>query len=226
MNIYCLVIDDDKNQITSFETDVTRVLRKDGIEVEMFFVHTKDYKYIDEKTETLKYEEILKDCISILDSRHISVIACDYGIATRNDDFTGVNLLADIANTYPGIYKILYSGTIHKVVKDITGRDDEHITSHLLNLTKIHDFNRGKGYSQKIIDYLRNPEIKFKQKILDQLKNKYPELTFKSCYPDLAGITLKEVAEEMEKETYKGRRFQEILLEQVIAYLIAINDEE
>ncbi|MBR5131884.1 MAG: hypothetical protein IKV04_05005 [Alistipes sp.] len=225
MSIYCLIIDDDNNQVKSFDTEIKRVLRQDGIEVEQVFVWTKDPKYINESDETLNYAQILSDCQAILRDNHISVIACDYGIATNKDNFTGVDLLADIAESHAGIHKILYSGTIHKVLKDIKDRDDEQIETHLLKLQMIDDFNGGKGYAHKIIERLRNPEVKFQQNILHLLKSKYPELTFKSCYPNFVGKRLKDVADEIEKDTPRGRSFQKALLDQVISYLIKINEE-
>ena len=225
MSIYCLIIDDDNNQPKSFDTEIKRVLRQDGIEVDKLFVWTKDPKYIKEEDETLNYEKILSDCKAILRDNHISVIACDYGIATNKDNFTGVDLLADISDGYAGIHKILYSGTIHKVLKDIKDRDDEQIETHLLKLKKIDDFNGGKGYAQKVIERLRNPEVKFQQNLLHLLKTKYPELTFKSCYPNFVGKSLKDVADEIEKDTPRGRSFQKALLDQVISYLIKINEE-
>ncbi len=225
MSIYCLIIDDDNNQIKSFDTEIKKVLRREGIEVEQIFVWTKDPKYINEEDETLNYAHILSDCKTIIKDNHISVIVCDYGIATKKDNFTGVDLLADLADSHIGIHKILYSGTIHKVLKDIKDRNDEQIVTHLLKLQKIDDFNGGKGYAPKVIELLRNPEVKFQQNILHILKSKYPELTFKSCYPDFVGKRLKDVANEIEKDTPRGRSFQKALLDQVISYLIEINEE-
>lgn len=225
MSVYCLIIDDDNNQIKSFDTEIKKVLRLDGIEVEQIFVWTKDPKYINEEDETLDYAQILSDCKTIIKDNHISVIVCDYGIATKKDNFTGVDLLADLADSYIGIHKILYSGTIHKVLKDIKDRNDEQIVTHLLKLQKIDDFNGGKGYAPKVIELLRNPEVKFQQNILHILKSKYPELTFKSCYPNFVGKRLKDVANEIEKDTPRGRSFQKALLDQVISYLIEINEE-
>lgn len=226
MNIlYCLIIDDD-NQEASFETNIKRVLKNERIEIESFFINPKDQKYVNTKTLTLDYDLILKDCLSILQHNHISVIACDYSIATNADSFTGVDLLADIADRYSNIYKILYSGTIQRVVKDIRDKDDQEITDHLMKLRYINDFNAGKGYSQKVLKYLRNPEVKYHQKFLNILKNDYPQMTFKSCYPNFSGMTLKGVAEEIEKKTPRGEDFQEALFEQVIAYLIKINEDE
>ncbi len=225
MNIYCLIIDDD-NQEASFETNIKRVLKNEGMEIEPFFINPKDQKYVNTEALTLNYDLILKDCLSILQNNHISVIACDYSIATKADSFTGVDLLADIATEYSNIYKILYSGTIQRVVKDIKDKDDEKITDHLMKLRHINDFNEGKGYSQKVIKYLRNPEVKYNQKFLDILKNDYPQMTFRSCYPNFSGMTLKGVAEEIERKTPRGKYFQDALLEQVIAYLIKINEDE
>lgn len=39
-------------------------------------------------------------------------------------------------------------------------------------------------------------------------------------------MKLKDIANEIEKQTIQGREFQEELLEQAIAYLIEINSED
>ena len=51
-------------------------------------------------------------------------------------------------------------------------------------------------------------------------------MQFKSVYDPFKGRTLNMIADEIEKRTSRGRDFEQELLEQSIAYLVRINEDE
>ena len=234
MRTHCLIIDDD-NQEEYFNTHVQRVLGAEGIEVVPVFVKPTDRKYIKPDHSSLDLDAIISDCKNLIETLDVSIIVSDYKIATRNDPFTGVNVVLALVETYPQIHKILYSATIKDAIKQVLALlpakakiDDADINvviRDLAKIAKINDFVSGKGYEQKVIEYLRNPEIQYKQHLVNILKECAPDIVFKSCYPPFVGKTLKEIGKEIESDTPQGREFQEELIRQALAYIVAVNHE-
>ena len=155
--------------------------------------------------------------------------------STRKDSFTGVDIVLALIETHPKIYRILYSATIKDAIKQILSllptkakmedTDVNTVIRDLAKIAKINDFVSGKGYEQKVIEYFRNPEICYKQHVINVLKECAPDVIFKSCYPPFNGKTLKEIGREIESDTPQGREFQEELIRQTLAYMVAINHE-
>ena len=210
MRTYCLVIDDD-NQEEYFNTNVRCVLKEEGIDVIPIFVDPTDRKYLKPDYSGLDKDSIIKDCRTKLDTYNVSIIVSDYKIATKADTFTGVDIILDLIETHPSIYKILYSATIKKAIKQIllllpsdlntSKLDVDIVTEILTKIAKINEFVSGKGYEQKVIKYLRSPEIQHRQHLINILKEIAPDLVFQSGYPPFIGKTLKEIGVEVENMT-------------------------
>ena len=234
MRTHCLIIDDD-NQEEYFNTHVQRVLGAEGIEVVPVFVKPTDRKYLKPDHSGLDLDAIIADCNNLIETLDVSIIVSDYKIGTRKDPFTGVNVILALVETYPKIHKILYSATIKDAIKQILTLlpakakiDDADINTvirDLAKIAKINDFVSGKGYEQKVIECLRNPEIQYKQHLINVLKECAPDIVFKSCYPPFIGKTLKEIGKEIEFDTRQGREFQEELIRQTLAYMLTVNHE-
>lgn len=241
MKTYCLVIDDD-NQKEYFEKDIKEVLLKDHIELVPVFIETKDRAYM--KTDHSGFDKSLieKDCIKAIKDNNCSLVVSDYQIATKNDGFNGLDILNTITDQYPHLYKILYSGAdiedaIKKIQKSLSEKipsdkkklNDEQIISAIDQLKKmscINDLVKGKGYAEKVIRYMRSSPLTLQQTLLSQLKEEYPEMTFRSCYTPFKGWKLKNIGEEVEKRTALGGDFQQSLISQVVAYLIDTNTDD
>lgn len=234
MRTHCLVIDDD-NQEEYFNLNVQQVLIREGIEVEPIFIKPTDRKYLKSDHSGLDLFAIITDCKNVLDSNNVSAIISDYRVATSKDQFSGVNIILALAETHPQIYKIIYSATIKDAVKQIMGLflsksktgdfDVEKAIENLTRISKINEFVSGKGYEQRLIKFLRNPEIQFKQHLINVLKEGAPDVVFKSCYPPFVGKTLIEIGKEMEIDSPQGREFQEELIRQTLAYILTVNHE-
>lgn len=234
MKTYCLVIDDD-NQEEYFNANVQRILKSEGTEIIPFFIKPTERKYMKSDFSGLDKNAIINDCRSVLDAYNVSIIVSDYNIATESDSFTGVDIVLALIETHPNIYKILYSATIKNAIKQVltllpsksiaTDIELEKAIENLARIAQIGDFVSGKGYEQKVIQYLRKPLVQCKQHLINILKESAPDIIFKSCYPPFSGKTLKEIGIEIEKGSPQGREFQEELIRQTLAYLITVNNE-
>lgn len=241
MKTYCLVIDDD-SQEEYFETEVRRVLLKNHIDITPIFIKPTDqYKYMKADHSGFDKSLIEKDSIEAIKHFNCSVVVSDYQIVTRTDGFTGLDILNTISDQYPHLFKVLYSGgKIHNAIKKmydtLSGempQDEEkmseaQILGTIRQLDKIKCINKlikGKGYAETIVRYIQSSPLILQQQLLYQMKVDYPDMTFQSCYPTFSGWKLKDIGKQIENMTPQGCDFQQALIEQVLSYLIEINQE-
>lgn len=239
MKTYCLIIDDD-NQEEYFKTAVQEVLlKKNNIEVNPIFIKTKEREYIKSDNTGLDKERIEQACINAIRDHNCSIVLSDYQIATEKDDFNGLDILNSISEHYPQLYKILYSGgNIKKAIEQVltTFKDaiekeqlDDNQTNGTIDKLKklffINEFVKGKCYENAVIKYMRTAPVILQQTLLGCLKDDYPNMVFKSCYPWFEGKKFKDIGNEIENRTISGCNFQQALIEQVIAYLTRINED-
>mgnify|MGYP002859855500 CR=1 FL=1 len=240
MKTYCLVIDDDI-QKDYFETDIQKVLHKDHIDLIPIYIETKDRTYMKRDHTGFDKSLIEQACLNAIKEYNCSIVVSDYQIATDYDDFNGLDILNDIAEKFPHLYLVLYSGAqienaIKKVIKALSdtipknqGRmSEQQITDAINQLRKtlcINELIKGKGYAEAVIKYIRSSSLPLQQKFLSQLKDEYPDMKFMSCYPPLTGWKLKDIGEQIEKQTPQGCDFQQALIEQTISYMVDINKE-
>ena len=240
MRTYCLVIDDD-NQEEYFETNVYRILQKDHIELIPVFINPKARKYMKNDHSGFDLDLIEKDCIETINNYNCSVVVSDYQIATDNDGFTGLDILNTISENQHNLFSVLYSGVkikeaikrLSKALSDTVPDNQERMSeaqmlealNQLKKISSINDIVSGKGYAETVIRYMRCSPLALQQQFLYQLKVDYNNMTFQSCYPVFKGWKLKDIGEQIEKQTPQGGDFQQALIEQTISYLIDINKD-
>ena len=241
MKTYCLIIDDD-NQKDYFEKNIKEVLQKDHIDLVPIYIETKDRAYMKSDHSGLDRSLIENDCLKAIKEFNCSIVASDYQIATKGDDFTGLDILNRISDEYPQLYKVLYSGgdidnAIKKIFKSLSNSmpdvkkklNDEQKTKAIIQIKAmscINDLINGKGYAEAIVKYMKTSPIILQQEFLSLFKEEYPDMVFQSCYTPFKGWKLKAIAEEIEKRTPRGGDFQQALISQVIAYLIETNKDK
>lgn len=240
MRTYCLVIDDD-NQEEYFDTNIHKILLKDHIELIPAFINPKARKYMKKDHSGFDQSLIEKDCIETINSYNCSVVVSDYQIATENDDFNGLDILNTVTENQPQLFSVLYSGVkikdaikrLSKELSDAVPANQEKMSevqmlealNQLKKISRINDIISGKGYAETIIKYMRCSPLSLQQKFLSQLKMDYPDMTFRSCYPMFNGWKLKDIGKHIEKRTPQGCDFQQALIEQVMSYLIEVNQD-
>lgn len=240
MKTYCLVIDDD-NQKDYFETSIQKILHKDHIELVPIYIETKDRSFMKSDHSGFDKSLIEKACLKAIEEHNCTIIVSDYQIATVNDDFNGLDILNDIAERFPHLYLVLYSGAqienaIKRVIKALSdtipknqGKMSEQQIMDAINQFRktscINELIMGKGYAEAVIKYIRCSSLPLQQKFLSLLKDEYPDMKFKSCYPPFTGWKLKDIGNQIEHWTPQGEDFQQALIEQAISYLIDINKD-
>lgn len=240
MKTYCLVIDDNI-QKDYFETDIQKVLHKDHIDLIPIYIETKDRTYMKRDHTGFDKSLIEQACLKSIEEHNCSIVVSDYQIATDNDDFNGLDILNVIAETFPHLYLVLYSGAqienaIKRVIKALSDTipenqrkmSEQQIIEAINQLRKtscINELIMGKGYAETVIKYMRGSSLPLQQKFLSQLKDEYPDMIFKSCYPPFIGWKLKDIGKQIEKQTPQGCDFQQALIEQTISYMIDINND-
>ncbi len=240
MRTYCLVIDDD-HQEEYFETNIYKVLKKDHIELLPIFIRPKERKYMKKDHTGFDLELIKKDCIDAINSHNCTVVVSDYQIVTGSDVFTGLDLLDIIIGDHPYLYAVLYSGgkikdaikKLYKTLSDaIPSNQDRmsdqqmiNVINQLKKISNINDLISGKGYAETVIKYMRCSPLALQQTFLFQLKEEYPNMKFKSCFPPFIGLCLNDIGNQIEKRTPLGCDFQQALIEQTMSYLIDVNED-
>lgn len=240
MKTYCLVIDDN-NQEEYFDTYIHKILQKDHIELIPVFIKPKDRKYMKDDHSGFVRSLIEKDCIESIENNNCSIIVSDYQIVTDNDGFNGLDLLNSITENQPHLFTVLYSGgkikdaikKMSKSLSDAVPEDQKRMSNEqmlnaigqLKKISSINEIVSGKGYAEAVIKFMRCSPLTLQQQLLYQLKEDYPDMTFQSCYPVFNGMKLKDIGKQIEKRTPQGGDFQQALIEQVMSYLIEINQD-
>jgi len=223
----CLIIDD-KDQQKEFESLIKTPLKKDGYDVSCLFIKTA-IPEIQDENQNLDREKLIEHIKDVVKDLNIDLIATDFDLSDEN--LNGVDIVEIIRTIRPNTPLIMYSGKIADAIKAVLG-DHTKITSEQLTegVIKIIDY--------KILDFATRPEypssiIKLIKKnsksataVLVQKLRDYPDMKFKSCYPNFKGQKLGVIATQIEKSSPQGRDFQQELIEQTVAYLIEINKED
>lgn len=116
---------------------------------------------------------------------------------------------------------------IQSILGEYKTKNADELIKGIRKLMKynIVDYVERTDYPATIRKLLKDKKIQLSALLLQKIRE-HSDMEFKSCYKPFAGKKLKDIANEIEKQTIQGREFQEELLEQAIAYLIEINSED
>lgn len=156
-------------------------------------------------------------------------ILCDYNLIA--DVVTGYDIIKIIRELGYNKNKqiILYSAEIGGVIKSILLSDDnfEKQKEALVNLVENNiDFINRPGYDQEVIKAIKkNPEFDFESELIKWFHNRNND-TFNYLFPKYQGKSFGEIAIELESKSTDSIQFKKDLIEQIIAYLVTINELE
>ena len=156
-------------------------------------------------------------------------ILCDYNLIA--DVVTGYDIIKLIRELGYNKNKqiILYSAEIGGVIKSILLSDDnfEKQKEALVKLVGNNiDFINRPGYDQEVIKAIKkNPEFDFESELIKWFHNRNND-TFNYLFPKYQGKSFGEIAFELESKTSDSIQFKKDLIEQIIAYLVTINELE
>lgn len=226
-NKLCVIIDD-VNQERVFASSVIKPLKRDGFYVDVIHIETTSRDILDEDNniDVTKLQEKLAHTFN---GRAVDIVATDFDLS--DEKINGVKVVELIRQIRPNVPVLIYSGKLESVIKHILGdykqKSSRELIASLKKLIRynIIDYVEREGYPSAIIKHIKSKEAQLLSILLNKIRE-YSHLEFKSCYPSFSGRTLANIADEIEAQTPQGRDFQEQLIEQTIAYMIKINNDD
>jgi hypothetical protein len=227
----CLLIDDEMGrQKRIFEISVATPLKKDGIKVNLIPIDTTE-KLIqtEEQIDLDKLKRFIEDAIR---QKKVDVVACDYELAS--DVINGIGVIELVKEMRKKVPIYLYSGKFNKIIGDIVKKynpiEPDSIKSCVREIKQIYglgikDFLDRDDYPSQLVGLLRKQNDSIDDVYSKKIRE-YNSLIFKSCYPEFKGMTLGEIADHIDSESHQGNAFLDELIEQSVAYMIKVNQDE
>lgn len=223
----CVIIDDnDQNGI--FDSFIRSKLKREGYSVDGIIINPSKIEYQDDEL-CIDIKKVETKLTSEFDNRRIDVVATDFDLS--DDGVDGLTIAKLVRKLRPKVPIIIYSGQLDKVIERVLGdyktKNSEELIQAIRELIKldIRDFLGRENYADKVNQILqeKNTDVSL---ILSKRLREFSDMTFKSCYPKFQDKLLEYIANEIDKQTYSGLKFQEELIEQVVSYLIKTNEDE
>lgn len=223
----CIIIDD-KDQQRVFDSDVVVPLKREGYYVDGILINTTDPEILDDENN-IDMDKLKAKIEEAMNGKSIDIIATDFDLS--DEKINGIQVIEVIRKIRAGVPVLLYSGKLEEVIQSILGeyktKNADELIKGIRKLMKynIVDYVERTDYPATIRKLLKDKKIQLSALLLQKIRE-HSDMEFKSCYKPFAGKKLKDIANEIEKQTIQRREFQEELLEQAIAYLIEINSED
>ena len=222
-----LYIDD--NKIDSQIENLRTKLKRQGYELKETFLHLNE-DFIMKDTQTGETVLDKSKIQAFINENYINdnfdIVASDYDFKDKSLD--GFELLKWLKNeSISKKHKLrrakfcLYSAEQDKVAKIFSTPEQ---VKKLIKL-KIDDFIDRTRIPDEITQILLAPQKSyyFKDHLISYLE-KFGDEKFKSTFPKFKGMTLTEIAHEIDKDLPNGIEFQKYLVELTIAHLLEINN--
>ena len=222
-----LYIDD--NKIDSQIENLRTKLKRQGYELKETFLHLNE-DFIMKDTQTGETVLDKSKIQAFINENYINdnfdIVASDYDFKDKSLD--GFELLKWIKNeSISKKHKLrrakfcLYSAEQDKVAKIFSTPEQ---VKKLIKL-KIDDFIDRTRIPDEITQILLAPQKSyyFKDHLISYLE-KFGDEKLKSTFPKFKGMTLTEIAHEIDKDLPNGIEFQKYLVELTIAHLLEINN--
>jgi len=224
-----ILIDDRPAFFTS--ATIKNILRRASenhrLQINLLPLNPKDEKFVDDDGIIIP-ERLVKE----LDTPQylkqvIHLIACDYDFG--GDKTNGFEIIRILRTTLESKKKIiLYSSNLDNVIDKILDGERAGIVERITDLvnSNISAFcKRDEHLEESIIKQL-NDESQFSaDKAFESELYKYKDHKFKITYNKFENKTLGEVAELISKQKHEGEILKQELIEQVIAYMIMMENE-
>ncbi|HEX8268476.1 MAG TPA: hypothetical protein VF581_01175 [Flavobacterium sp.] len=227
MSVKTLLYIDD-NKIDSQIENLRTKLKRQGYDLQETFLHLNE-AFMTKNPQTgassLDKPKIQAYITKNYLDKNFDIVASDYDFKDKN--FDGFELLKWIKNeSISKKFKIrrakfcLYSAEQDKVAKIFNTPEK---VKKLIKL-KIDDFIDRTRIPEEIFQIFVAPQKSyyFKEHLVSYLE-KFGSETFKSAYPKFKGMTLSEIAHEIDKDLPNGIDFQKCLVELTVAHLIELN---
>ncbi|MES2328157.1 MAG: hypothetical protein V4539_01055 [Bacteroidota bacterium] len=197
------------------------------LQIKLLPLNPKEEKFVDEEGTIIPDRIVAAlDTVDYL-KQSIELIVCDYDFGgDKTNGFEIIRILRNTLNTKKKI--ILYSSNIENVVAKILEGDQAEIAAKIIDLvtSNITAFcQRDKHLEEAMIMQL-NAEAQFStDKAFEAELYKYRDYKFKTTYSKFENKTLGEVAYFISRQKPEGDLLKQELIEQVIAYMIMMENE-
>ena len=227
----CIVIDDSKSFTTSSTMNnfLRRALENNKLQINLIHLNPKDERFVDDNGLILTDRIVNELNTNQYLKRLIHLVVCDYNLG--DDSTNGFEIIRLLRNELKCKKKIiLYSSNIDDVIdKIISGDNPEQVRKVIVDLvsSEISEFcQRNEHLEEEMIKQLLG-EIKFStDKYFEEELYKYRSYLFRAPYDKFKGKTLGDVADYIATHNHEGEILKKELIQQVVAYMIDLNDEE
>jgi hypothetical protein len=221
-----LIIVDERSQKSKIES-IKSTLKSSGIDlIAIQFDPTNIQKRNLEGNQEFDKDSFIQQVLDLEYFKGTDVIACDYNlIEDELNGFQIIQILREIG--YSKKKKIiLYSAQIKDVIGNIiqSNADFEVQKTNLADIINCKiEFLANENIEQEIITNIRKTAPFDFEEELKKWFNSRENDKFNYLFPKYEGKTFKEIAIEIDKDTHQSAEFKKDLVEQIIAYLAAIN---
>lgn len=187
-----------------------------------------DRAFLDEEAnlDKIKLEATIKS--DVRSYHDLILVDYDYG----DKDYNGLNVIEVIRTVKKKCDVILYSADQKSIIDKVLGDNlaqcpkEEIIEgiNKLMNYAILKIVRRG-DYVNEAIQILRKDTLPSPRAFLCEKLRINGNRKFNSCYPKLKGKTFSEIADILDDEnTANGYKWLTAIMEQVIAYLVKVNE--
>ncbi|MBC8487565.1 MAG: hypothetical protein H8D45_16160 [Bacteroidetes bacterium] len=224
MEKVCLFVDD--NLQRDVIDNIPPRAKVKGLNVTCYEFNPTDREF-QNKDLDIDFEKVKQVLQDNWQHRKLDLIACDYYFG--DDNVNGLSIIEFIRTFNQKCPIILYSGNLVKIIADIlqgyNGRNPQPLVDKLKKLFRanIADFIDREDYTNDVITLLK--ETPLEMIIADKLME-YADYEFKSGYLAFKGMKLGQIAKALRNNAPQAGEFKQEIIEQAIAHLIALNEEE
>ena len=225
----CIIIDDKKDFATSamMTNFLKRARENNNLQINLIQLNPKSEKFVDDDGKIVQERVVAELNTEQYLKQLVHLIACDYDLVDDGTNgFDVVRLLRNKLNSKKKI--LLYSSNIDNVIDKIINGQKNEIKEKIIDLVKssISSFCQREGHlEEEIIKHLQEETIFSSDKQFETELYKYGKFKFKATYDKFENKTLGEMAEIISKQSHEGDRLKKELIQQVIAYMIAMENE-
>lgn len=191
-------------------------------------IEVLDSAYLDEEAN-LEITKLEAAIISAVKSYHdLILVDYDYGLESYN----GLDVINVIRKERKKCDVILYSADQKSIIDKVLGdnlaqRSKERIIdgiNQLMNYAILKIGRRG-AHIEDAIQILRKDTLPSPRALLCEMLRANGDRVFNSCCPELKGKTFSEIADILDDENNaNGHKWLTAIMEQVIAYLVEVNE--
>lgn len=222
----CVIIDNDPQE-ENFKENICTPLRQE-FDISLIYINPNhpDFEGNDGMPDMQKVNAHIH---TICSNSKIHIFASDlnYNIST----FSGLDIISEFRTYNKRTPVILYSANIKRAITSIIAPfmekqiTPEQAITQIELLTTTNKYVNGKRYYEAVIRLIKKPEDILTDILLQNLKE-HSEIICQSCYPKFQGRNFGEIAHEIECNSPHGIGFQNSIIEQTLAYLADIHNED